>query len=74
MTAYTTTHSQELYEAAQRVIPGGVNSGARGPEAGWVPGPPVVARGRGDDLSQCDTRLVDPTRLRQRDEPRILDE
>ena len=42
-----TTRSEELYAAAQEVIAGGVNSGARGPEAGWVPGPPVVARGSG---------------------------
>lgn len=64
MTAYTTSHSQELYEAAQEVIPGGVNSGARGPEAGWVPGPPVIARGRGayvwdvDGNRYCDYLLA----------------
>jgi glutamate-1-semialdehyde 2,1-aminomutase len=47
MAVYRTTRSEELYAAAQAVIPGGVNSGARGPQAGWVPGPPVVARGSG---------------------------
>lgn len=47
MAVYQTTRSEELYAAAQEVIAGGVNSGARGPEAGWVPGPPVVARGSG---------------------------
>lgn len=51
---YTTTRSQAAYEAAQLVIPGGVNSGARGPQAGWVPGPPVVARGRGSHLWDVD--------------------
>ncbi len=51
---YTTTRSEELYEAAQRVIPGGVNSGARGPQAGWVPAPPVVDHGRGAELWDVD--------------------
>jgi glutamate-1-semialdehyde 2,1-aminomutase len=55
MTArYTTTRSEQAYAAAQEVIPGGVNSGARGPQAGWVPGPPVVARGRGSRLWDID--------------------
>lgn len=54
MAAYTTTKSQELYLAAQEVIAGGVNSGARGPGAGWVPGPPVVARGEGAYLWDVD--------------------
>jgi glutamate-1-semialdehyde 2,1-aminomutase len=51
---YTTTRSERAYRAAQEVIPGGVNSGARGPQAGWVPGPPVVARGRGSHLWDID--------------------
>jgi glutamate-1-semialdehyde 2,1-aminomutase len=51
---YTTTRSEAAYEAAQEVIPGGVNSGARGPQAGWVPGPPVVARGRGSHIWDVD--------------------
>jgi glutamate-1-semialdehyde 2,1-aminomutase len=51
---YTTTRSQAAYLAAQEVIAGGVNSGARGPGAGWVPGPPVVARGSGARLWDID--------------------
>jgi glutamate-1-semialdehyde 2,1-aminomutase len=51
---YTTIRSERAYSAAQDVIPGGVNSGARGPQAGWVPGPPVVARGRGSRLWDID--------------------
>ncbi len=53
-TSYDTSRSQAAYEAAQMVIPGGVNSGARGPQAGWVPGPPVVARGSGSHLWDVD--------------------
>jgi glutamate-1-semialdehyde 2,1-aminomutase len=49
-----TTRSEAAYAAAQEVIAGGVNSGARGPEAGWVPGPPVVARGQGARLWDVD--------------------
>ena len=45
---------EAAYLAAQEVIAGGVNSGARGPEAGWVPGPPVVARGEGSHLWDVD--------------------
>jgi len=52
--AYSTTRSEALYLAAQDVIAGGVNSGARGPQAGWVPGPPVVARGQGAYLWDVD--------------------
>jgi glutamate-1-semialdehyde 2,1-aminomutase len=52
--AYITTRSEAAYLTAQEVIPGGVNSGARGPQAGWVPGPPVVARGRGSHLWDLD--------------------
>jgi glutamate-1-semialdehyde 2,1-aminomutase len=51
---HTTTRSEAAYLAAQEVIPGGVNSGARGPGAGWVPGPPVVARGEGSHLWDVD--------------------
>ncbi len=64
MAVYQTTRSQELYLAAQEVIAGGVNSGARGPQAGWVPGPPVVARGEGayvwdvDGNRYCDYLLA----------------
>jgi glutamate-1-semialdehyde 2,1-aminomutase len=60
MVTYSTTRSFSLYEAAQEVIPGGVNSGARGPQAGWVPGPPVVDRGRGAYLWDVDgNRYID---------------
>ena len=64
MAVYQTTRSEELYLAAQEVIAGGVNSGARGPQAGWVPGPPVVARGEGayvwdvDGNRYCDYLLA----------------
>jgi glutamate-1-semialdehyde 2,1-aminomutase len=53
-TPYRTIRSERAYAAAQEVIPGGVNSGARGPGAGWVPGPPVVARGQGARLWDID--------------------
>ena len=51
---YTTTRSERAYALAQEVIPGGVNSGARGPQAGWIPGPPVVARGKGSRIWDID--------------------
>jgi glutamate-1-semialdehyde 2,1-aminomutase len=51
---YTTTRSEAAYLAAQEVIAGGVNSGARGPGAGWVPGPPVVASGDGARIRDVD--------------------
>jgi glutamate-1-semialdehyde 2,1-aminomutase len=54
MASYDTTRSQALYAAAQDVIAGGINSGARGPQAGWVPGPPVVDHGRGAYLWDVD--------------------
>lgn len=50
----TTTRSEAAYLAAQEVIAGGVNSGARGPGAGWIPGPPVVARGDGPRIWDVD--------------------
>ena len=52
--SYSTARSEAAYLAAQEVIAGGVNSGARGPQAGWVPGPPVVARGEGARLWDVD--------------------
>ena len=64
MAVYQTTRSEEIYAAAQEVIAGGVNSGARGPQAGWIPGPPVVARGSGayiwdvDGNRYCDYLLA----------------
>jgi len=60
MIKYQTARSQAFYEAAQKVIAGGVNSGARGPQAGWVPGPPVVDHGRGAYLWDADgNRYID---------------
>jgi glutamate-1-semialdehyde 2,1-aminomutase len=53
-TAYRTTRSELAYDAAQAVIPGGVNSGVRGPVGGWIPCPPVVARGEGSHLWDVD--------------------
>ena len=46
--------SEELYAKAQKVIAGGVNSGVRGPSAGWIPCPPVVARGAGSHVWDVD--------------------
>ena len=51
---YRTTKSAAAYAAAEKVIAGGVNSGARGPDAGWIPSPPVVARGEGALLWDID--------------------
>ena len=60
MSSYRTTKSAAAYEAAERVIAGGVNSGARGPDAGWIPSPPLVARGQGAELWDIDgNRYVD---------------
>jgi glutamate-1-semialdehyde 2,1-aminomutase len=57
---YETTKSQIAYGAAEQVIAGGVNSGARGPDAGWVPSPPVIARGAGAELWDVDgNRYID---------------
>src|SRR5947208_2777214 len=54
MSTYTTKRSEAAYRAAELVIAGGVNSGARGPDAGWEPAPPVVARGEGAELWDVD--------------------
>ena len=57
---YETTKSVQAYEAAERVIAGGVNSGARGPDAGWIPSPPVVKRGEGAEVWDVDgNRYID---------------
>jgi glutamate-1-semialdehyde 2,1-aminomutase len=57
---YRTSRSEQAYEAAERVIAGGVNSGARGPDAGWIPSPPVVERGEGAEVWDIDgNRYVD---------------
>ncbi|MBI3647690.1 MAG: glutamate-1-semialdehyde 2,1-aminomutase [Actinobacteria bacterium] len=58
--SYETSRSEAAYKLAQQVIAGGVNSGARGPDAGWLPSPPVVARGEGAELWDVDgNRYVD---------------
>ena len=54
MNNQTMARSKEIYTAAQAVIAGGVNSGARGPQAGWVLGPPVIDHGRGAELWDVD--------------------
>jgi glutamate-1-semialdehyde 2,1-aminomutase len=54
VTDHRTSTSEAIYAAAQEVIAGGVNSGARGPQAGWIPGPPVVARGEGAYIEDVD--------------------
>ncbi len=57
---YDTSGSEIAYQRAEQVIAGGVNSGARGPDAGWVPSPPVIARGEGPELWDVDgNRYVD---------------
>jgi len=53
-TTYRTSRSEAAYELAQQVIPGGVNSGVRGPVGGWIPCPPIVARGEGSHLWDVD--------------------
>ena len=60
MSVYQTTRSEAAYLAAEEVIAGAVNSGARGPQAGWVPSPPVVKRGQGAYLWDLDgNRYID---------------
>ena len=54
MAIHQITRSEAAYGAAQEVIPGGVNSGVRGPVGGWIPCPPVVARGEGSHLWDVD--------------------
>ena len=51
---YDTTRSAAAYKLAEEVIAGGVNSGARGPDAGWIPSPPVVSKGRGAEIWDVD--------------------
>jgi glutamate-1-semialdehyde 2,1-aminomutase len=48
------TGSAELFEAACRVIPGGVNSTARATWSGWTPYPLFVESGTGSRLSDVD--------------------
>jgi glutamate-1-semialdehyde 2,1-aminomutase len=60
MSELRTDRSQSLNAEAQKVIAGGVNSGVRGPSAGWVPGPPVVDHGAGSHLWDVDgNRYID---------------
>ncbi|MEP6939045.1 MAG: glutamate-1-semialdehyde 2,1-aminomutase [Rudaea sp.] len=49
-----TTGSAELFAAACRVIPGGVNSTARATWAGWTPYPLFVESGQGSRLRDVD--------------------
>jgi len=49
-----TDRSAELFEAACRVIPGGVNSTARATWAGWTPYPLFVKDGQGSRLRDVD--------------------
>lgn len=53
-TLYRTSRSEAAYGVAQTVIPGGVNSGVRGPVGGWIPCPPVIARGEGSKVWDVD--------------------
>jgi glutamate-1-semialdehyde 2,1-aminomutase len=60
MPEYRLARSASLYAEAQEVIAGGVNSGVRGPAAGWAPAPPVVDHGSGAHLFDVDgNRYVD---------------
>lgn len=49
-----TTGSSDLFEAACRVIPGGVNSTARATWSGWMPYPLFVESGTGSRLRDVD--------------------
>ena len=49
-----TTGSAKLFDAACRVIPGGVNSTARATWAGWTPYPLFVQEGQGSRLRDVD--------------------
>jgi glutamate-1-semialdehyde 2,1-aminomutase len=49
-----TGKSELANKLAEEVIAGGVNSGIRGPLAGWIPGPPVVHHGKGSHLWDVD--------------------
>src|ERR1700751_607150 len=49
-----TAGSADLFEAACRVIPGGVNSTARATWAGWTPYPLFVQSGQGSRLRDVD--------------------
>ena len=53
-TVYRTSRSEAAYENALKVIPGGVNSGVRGPVGGWIPCPPIVDHGDGSHLWDID--------------------
>ena len=49
-----TTGSAKLFEAACRIIPGGVNSTARATWSGWTPYPLFVQSGQGSRLRDVD--------------------
>ncbi len=60
MSEYRLARSASVYAEAQKVIAGGVNSGVRGPSAGWSPAPPVVDHGSGSHLFDIDgNRYID---------------
>ena len=48
--------SEALFARAERVIPGGVGSSARGPRAGWTPYPPFISHGEGSRVWDVDGR------------------
>ena len=48
--------SEALFRRAQKVIPAGVGSSARGVRAGWAPYPPFIARGSGSRVWDVDGR------------------
>src|SRR5258706_4339129 len=55
-TRYTawTSRSQELFEQASEVIPGGAGSSARTAKFGWVPYPPFMTHGTGSRICDAD--------------------
>jgi glutamate-1-semialdehyde 2,1-aminomutase len=55
-----TSRSSELFEAASRVLPGGVGSTARSTKVGWTPYPPSIDHGDGAYVWDADgNRYVD---------------
>ena len=53
-----TGRSAKLFDAACKLIPGGVNSTARATWSGWNPYPLFVKDGKGSHLTDVDVDLV----------------
>ncbi len=52
--AARTGRSRELFERAQKLIPGGAGSSARTVKFGWEPHPPFIAQGTGSRVTDVD--------------------